>query len=60
VPREYAGKWLAWSEDGRQIVAVADSFEAAEQAAANAGFPADRIAIDRAPTDRQRLPGSGM
>jgi hypothetical protein len=60
VPREYAGKWLAWSSDGRRIVAIADTFQACERAAAQAGFPADQVAIDRVPTARQRLTGSGM
>jgi hypothetical protein len=60
VPRDYAGKWVAWSADGRKIVAVADSFRACEQAAERAGFPADQVAIDRVPVSRQRLTGSGM
>ena len=60
VPREYAGKWVAWSDDGRRIVAVGKSFAACETAAARAGFPADRVAIDRVPSGRQRLTGSGM
>jgi hypothetical protein len=60
VPREYAGKWVAWSADGREIVAVADSFRSCEQAAVRAGFRADQLAIDRVPASRQRLTGSGM
>jgi hypothetical protein len=60
VPRAFAGKWIAWSADGQQIIAVADSFELCETAAARAGFPADQIAIDRAPLSRHRLTGSGM
>ncbi len=28
IPRDYAGNWVAWSPDGRKIVAVADSFRA--------------------------------
>jgi hypothetical protein len=60
VPREYAGKWVAWSPDGRKIIAVAGTFAACESAAARAGFPAGRVAIDRVPTGRQRLTGSGM
>jgi hypothetical protein len=60
VPREYAGKWVAWSPDGREIIAVAATFAACETAAAHAGFPAGRVAIDRVPTGRQRLTGSGM
>ena len=60
VPREYAGKWVAWSADGRRIVAVGDTAKACEQAAATAGHPANRVAIDRVPQSRQRLTGSGM
>jgi hypothetical protein len=60
VPREYAGKWVAWSVDGREIVAVAGSFRACEQAAVLAGFRADQLAIDRVPASRQRLTGSGL
>ncbi len=60
IPRDYAGNWVAWSPDGRKIVAVADSFRACEQAAERAGFRADQVAIDRVPASRQRLTGSGM
>jgi hypothetical protein len=60
VPRAYAGKWIAWSEDGRRIIAVGDRFDSCEQAATRAGFPADRIAIERVPETRYRLTGVGM
>lgn len=60
VPRAYAGKWVAWSADGRGIVAVGDSFKACEQAAIQAGYPENQVAIDRVPASRQRLTGSGM
>jgi hypothetical protein len=60
VPRAAAGKWVAWSADGRRIVAVGDTQKACELAAARAGFPADSVAIDRVPRGRQRLTGSGM
>lgn len=59
VPREYAGRWIAWSSDGRRIIAVGDGFESCEQAAVRAGFPADQIAIERVPETRNRLTGSG-
>ena len=59
VPREYAGKWVAWSADGRRVVAVGDTFRACEQAAARAGHPTNEVAIDRVPVSRQRLSGSG-
>jgi hypothetical protein len=60
VPRDHAGKWVAWSADGRKIVAVADSFKACEQAAERAGFLPDQVAIDRVPVSRQQQTGSGM
>jgi hypothetical protein len=60
VPRAYAGQWVAWSSDGRRIVAVGVSFRSCEEAAARAGFPADQIAIDRVPVSRHRPTGSGM
>ncbi len=60
VPRESAGKWIAWSADGRHIIAVGDTFKACEQAAARAGYPANQVAIDRVPRSRQRTTGSGM
>jgi hypothetical protein len=60
VPREYAGKWVAWSEDGRRVIAVGDSFESCEQAAIKAGFPANRIAIERVPETRQRVSGAWL
>jgi hypothetical protein len=60
VPREYAGKWLAWSADGRRIVAVGDTYKACEQAATTAGYPADQVAIDRVPESRERLTGAGV
>ena len=60
VPRDYAGKWIAWSEDGRRIIAVGESFDSCEGAATRAGFPADRIAIERVPETRDRLTGARM
>ena len=60
APREYAGKWVAWSADGRRIVAVSGSFKACEQAAARAGLTADQVAIERVPPSRHRRTGSGM
>jgi hypothetical protein len=60
VAREHAGKWIAWSEDGRRIVAVASSFRACEQAAASSGFAPSQVAIERVPETRGRVTGSGM
>ncbi len=52
VPRAYAGKWVAWSSDGRRIVAVGESFDACERAAVAAGFAANQVAIGRIPVLR--------
>lgn len=59
VPLEYAGKWVAWSADGRRIVAVGDTFQACERAAVSGGFPADQVAIGKIPVRRRRLAGPG-
>ena len=34
---EHAGRWVAWTEDGRRIVAAADDYEAVRHAARRAG-----------------------
>jgi hypothetical protein len=60
VPLEYAGKWVAWSASGREIVAVAASYNACERAAGLSGFDADQVAIERVPTSRQRVTGRGL
>lgn len=60
VLREYAGKWVAWASDGREIVAVGDTLHACEQSAADAGHPANQVAIEWVPEARQRLTGTGM
>jgi hypothetical protein len=60
IPRAYAGKWIAWSEDGRRIIAVGATLKSCEQAAARSGFAPELIAIERVPTSRARLTGSGM
>ena len=39
VPLEYAGKWLAWSNDGLKILAVADDLGEAIEGANRAGEP---------------------
>ena len=52
VPREYAGKWVAWSSDGRRIVAVGESFDDCERAAVAAGFAANWVAIGKIPVLR--------
>src|SRR5258708_24068048 len=37
VPLEYTGKWVAWTPDGRTIVAVGESAKAAKAAAEERG-----------------------
>jgi hypothetical protein len=36
--QEHAGRWVAWSDDGRRIVASGDDFEVVRAAARQAGF----------------------
>jgi len=47
VPLELGGKWIAWSLDGSQIIAHADTFEECEEAALRAG--ATEIRFEKAP-----------
>ncbi len=49
IRREYAGKWIARTEEGR-IVAVAHSVDAAERKAKEAGSP--MVAVLRIPKGR--------
>ena len=51
VPREYAGKWVAWSLDGTRIVAVGRSVSEVEKRAKAA--TREPVAIDRVPTRRR-------
>jgi hypothetical protein len=60
IPREHAGKWVAWSADGRRVIAVSDSFAACQRLAAGTGLEEDQYAIERVPRSRQRSTGSGM
>lgn len=52
IPLAYAGKWIAWSEDGLRILAVGDDFDACERAAVAAGHAPNRIAIGHVPGGR--------
>jgi hypothetical protein len=51
VKREYAGKYIAQTVDGR-IVAVASSFGACERKAGKLGYAATEVAITRVPKGR--------
>jgi len=52
ITREYAGKWIAWSEDGMRIVAVGESFEDCERATEAVGIPANLAGILWVPRGR--------
>jgi hypothetical protein len=43
VPREYAGKWVAWSSDGRSILGSGNSIEEARVEASSAGVENVRL-----------------
>jgi hypothetical protein len=57
VPPEYSGRWIAWTRDGRYIVADGATFKACEAGAARAGFASDQVAFDKIPPARRRPPG---
>jgi hypothetical protein len=57
IPLEYAGKWVAWSADGR-IVAVGETRAMCESAAIKAGFADNQVAFEKIPEGRQRRTGS--
>jgi hypothetical protein len=50
IRREYAGKYVAWTPDGRRIVAVGRTFDEAERKADRSGYPI--VAIARIPLGR--------
>ena len=53
---EHAGRWVAWTEDGQQVVAAADDFEAVREAASRAGV-ARAIVEWLPPLDQARTAG---
>ena len=57
VPPEFAGRWVAWTRDGRRIVADGTTFKACEAGAARAGFAPDQVTFDKIPPARRRPPG---
>jgi hypothetical protein len=57
VPPEYANRWIAWTRDGRRIVADGATFKACEASAARAGFAPDQVTFDKIPPARRRPPG---
>ncbi len=58
VPREYGGKWIAWTTDGLRIVGVGTSPEEARGEAARAGVTT--IAYEWVPPANERfIGGSG-
>ena len=44
---EHAGRWVAWSEDGTDVVTVGDDPESVRQAARQAG--SDRVVLEWVP-----------
>lgn len=55
VPREYAGKWIAWNHEGTRILGAADELSAAEKAAREAGE--DRPRLEKVPRADSRIVG---
>ncbi len=53
---EHAGRWAAWSADGRRIVAAGDGPEDARAAAERAGF--SRFILDWIPPIDERQAGA--
>jgi hypothetical protein len=47
IPRELAGRWIAWSADGLRIIGSGVTFKEAVEAAAAAGDP--EAILERAP-----------
>lgn len=58
VPREYAGKWIAWNHAVTQIVASGSSPAEVMEAAKKAGEP--NPVLDRVPPANVRLIGARM
>jgi hypothetical protein len=57
VPPQYAGRWVAWTRDGRRIVADGATLKACEAGAARAGYAPDQVTYDKIPPARRRPPG---
>lgn len=53
---EHAGRWVAWTEDGQQVVAAADDYETVREAASRAGV-ARAIVEWLPPLDQARTAG---
>ncbi len=47
IPRDWAGKWVAWSADGLRIVGVGETLEEAERKGIESGEPGP--ILERAP-----------
>ncbi|MBI3468601.1 MAG: hypothetical protein HY000_36830 [Planctomycetes bacterium] len=58
VPREYAGRWIAWSHDLSRIVATGTTYAEARQAADEAGEP--QAYLTRAPEFDTSFVGIGV
>lgn len=56
VPFTFAGQWIAWSPDGRKIIAVERTFAECEATAVRAGYKAWNVMIERVPETREWEP----
>jgi len=57
VPPEYAGRWVAWTRDGRRIVADGAPFKVCAAGASRADFAPEQVTFDKIPPARRRPPG---
>jgi len=57
VPKEYAGKWIAWDQQQSRIVASGQTYDEAYQAAIDAGEQKPLLA--KAPSAKVRFVGAG-
>lgn len=58
IPPELAGKWIAWDRKQTQIVGCGDSFRAAKEAAAQAGWR--EVTIAKVPAEMRWLRGKHL
>jgi hypothetical protein len=56
VPVELGGKWIAWTNDGSQIVAHGDTLDECERAAAEVGEKTPRF--EKVPRSDVRIIGA--
>ena len=54
-PASYAGKWIAWTPDGRTIVASAKTLQGVRRQATRAGH--DQVILERVPRNWEPVLG---